>query len=317
MELFLNIVFLIIGFVLLIKGADAFVDGASDFARRFKIPPLVIGMTVVAFGTSAPEAAVSIAAGIQGSNDIAISNVVGSNIFNLLVVAGLCSLYKPLPVHKIAVERDFPFSILAAAALAALCADAAFTPGQMMISRSDGIVLLLFFVIFMYFNIKDGISGDNTKADEGKLRSIWISSLMLVLGLVGIVAGGEFVVDCSKFIARAAGVSDTVIGLTVVALGTSLPELVTSIIAAKKGETDIAVGNVIGSNIFNILFVLGLAAVIRPMSVGMDSVYDMLVLGAVSLIVYLGTVFTKKINRPLGIFMVLSYAAYMAYIFIR
>lgn len=317
MALFIRILFLIVGFVLLIKGADAFVDGASDFARRFKIPPLVIGMTIVAFGTSAPEAAVSIAAGIKGSNDIAISNVIGSNIFNLLMVAGICALYKPLPVHKIAIERDFPFSILIVIALAALCLDRSAGAEAMMISRSDGIILLLFFCIFMYFNVKDGLNGTPPMIEEEKERRLWISTLLLVFGLAGIILGGQLVVDCSKFIARAAGVSETVIGLTVVALGTSLPELVTSIVAARKGETDIAVGNVIGSNVFNILFVLGLASVVRPMLVGMDAIYDMLVFIVLALIVYMSSLFTKKINRPMGIFMVLCYAAYMFYIFMR
>ena len=317
MALFIRILFLIVGFVLLIKGADAFVDGASDFARRFKIPPLVIGMTIVAFGTSAPEAAVSIAAGIKGSNDIAISNVIGSNIFNLLMVAGICALYKPLPVHKIAIERDFPFSILIVIALAALCLDRSSGAEVMMISRSDGIILLLFFCIFMYFNVKDGMNGTPPMIEEEKERRLWISTLLLVFGLAGIILGGQLVVDCSKFIARAAGVSETVIGLTVVALGTSLPELVTSIVAARKGETDIAVGNVIGSNVFNILFVLGLASVVRPMLVGMDAIYDMLVFIVLALIVYMSSLFTKKINRPMGIFMVLCYTAYMFYIFMR
>ncbi len=317
MALFIRILFLIVGFVLLIKGADAFVDGASDFARRFKIPPLVIGMTIVAFGTSAPEAAVSIAAGIKGSNDIAISNVIGSNIFNLLMVAGICALYKPLPVHKIAIERDFPFSILIVIALAALCLDRSSGAEAMMISRSDGIILLLFFCIFMYFNVKDGLNGTPPMIEEEKERRLWISTLLLVFGLAGIILGGQLVVDCSKFIARAAGVSETVIGLTVVALGTSLPELVTSIVAARKGETDIAVGNVIGSNVFNILFVLGLASVVRPMLVGMDAIYDMLVFIVLALIVYMSSLFTKKINRPMGIFMVLCYTAYMFYIFMR
>ena len=317
MALFIRILFLIVGFVLLIKGADAFVDGASDFARRFKIPPLVIGMTIVAFGTSAPEAAVSIAAGIKGSNDIAISNVIGSNIFNLLMVAGICALYKPLPVHKIAIERDFPFSILIVIALAALCLDRSSGAEAMMISRSNGIILLLFFCIFMYFNVKDGLNGTPPMIEEEKERRLWISTLLLVFGLAGIILGGQLVVDCSKFIARAAGVSETVIGLTVVALGTSLPELVTSIVAARKGETDIAVGNVIGSNVFNILFVLGLASVVRPMLVGMDAIYDMLVFIVLALIVYMSSLFTKKINRPMGIFMGLCYAAYMFYIFMR
>ena len=285
MALFIRILFLVVGFVLLIKGADAFVDGASDFARRFKIPPLVIGMTIVAFGTSAPEAAVSIAAGIKGSNDIAISNVIGSNIFNLLMVAGICALYKPLPVQKIAIERDFPFSILIVIALAALCLDRSSGAEAMMISRSDGIILLLFFCIFMYFNVKDGLNGTPPMIEEEKERRLWISTLLLVFGLAGIMLGGQLVVDCSKFIARAAGVSETVIGLTVVALGTSLPELVTSIVAARKGETDIAVGNVIGSNVFNILFVLGLASVVRPMLVGMDAIYDMLVFIVLAMIV--------------------------------
>ena len=187
----------------------------------------------------------------------------------------------------------------------------------MMISRSDGIILLLFFCIFMYFNVKDGLNGTPPMIEEEKERRLWISTLLLVFGLAGIILGGQLVVDCSKFIARAAGVSETVIGLTVVALGTSLPELVTSIVAARKGETDIAVGNVIGSNVFNILFVLGLASVVRPMLVGMDAIYDMLVFIVLALIVYMSSLFTKKINRPMGIFMVLCYAAYMFYIFMR
>ena len=314
----LALIKLVVGFLLLVKGADFFVDGASSVAKKLRIPAFVIGLTIVAFGTSAPELAVSLTSAMKGSNDIAIGNVVGSNIFNTLVVLGASAAITPIAVEKGMIKRDYPLSIFAAVLLGILAMDTIFFKASAMtLGRVDGIILLIAFAGFMYMTVKAGMDGRTEEAEESEAMPIVKSLIFMVLGLVGIVWGGDMSVEGAKEIARFFGVSEALIGLTIVALGTSLPELVTSIIAAKKGESDIAVGNVIGSNIFNIFLILGASATILPMTVSGTYLYDMAMLIAVMVLTYLPIAKTKKVSRSMGIGMVLVYVAYTVYLIIR
>lgn len=311
------VIVLLIGFLLLVKGADWFVEGASSIAKKIKIPSFVIGLTIVAFGTSAPELAVSVTAALKGSNDIAIGNVVGSNIFNTLVVLGMSAAIMPIIVEKGMIKRDYPMSIFVSLLLGVLAMDTILwkKPG-MQIGRGDGIILLLVFAVYMFMTVKAGIQ--NRIEDEPvEELSLWKSILIAVLGLAGIVLGGDWSVDGAKEIARILGMSEALIGLTIVAIGTSLPELVTSIVAARKGENDIAVGNVIGSNIFNILLILGVSSLIHPMDVSQTYLYDIGMLILTMLAVYLPIAKTKKVGRGTGIVMVLCYVVYTVYLILR
>lgn len=314
------IIFLIIGFLLLVKGADYFVDGAASIATKLRIPSFVIGLTIVAFGTSAPELAVSLSAALKGSNDIAIGNVVGSNIFNTLVVLGASAAITPIAVEKGIIKKDFPLCILVSVLLGLLSLDMfLFQSSSMTIGRIDGITLLLVFIYFMYTTVKSGMKqrSETEETEDKQSPSLWKSIFICLVGLAGIIIGGDLSVDGAKEIARAFGLSEAFIGLTIVAFGTSLPELVTSIIAAKKGENDIAVGNVVGSNIFNILLILGLSATILPMNVSNTYLYDIEILIIVSLITFIPIAKTKKISRSMGITMVISYILYTAYLILR
>ena len=325
MNIVLNILLLIVGFVGLIKGADFFVDGSSALARVFKVPGVIIGLTIVAMGTSAPELAVSTSAAIQGANEIALSNVVGSNIFNLLGVLGVCALICPIPVEKSIIKRDFPFSILITIGLFIVTGIKLFSgfdflnTGMLenigMISRPVGIVLLVVFV--GYIGTLIVLAKRNKVTEEsGKDMPVWKSLLLIVVGLACIIIGGQLVVENAKGIAAALGMSETLIGLTVVAIGTSLPEIVTSIVASKKGENGLAVGNVIGSNIFNILFILGVSATIHPIAVNYASVIDLLILIIVSIVTFILSL-TKKISRIEGAVMILMYAATVVFAIVR
>lgn len=315
-------VLLVVGFVLLIKGADFFVEGSSGIAKKLKVPSLIIGLTIVAMGTSLPECAVSVAAAISGNNALAVSNVVGSNIFNLMVVCGFCAVITPLAVGKKTLKQEFPFSVLMAALLLVL--------GYigMSVGRIDGVILLIFFALFMFWMVRSalkartaGITTDaSEEADEierAKPIPVWLCLVYIVGGAAAIAFGGDMVVDSASAIAAAFGLSQNLIGLTIVAMGTSLPELVTSIVAARKNEVDMALGNVIGSNIFNILFVLGIAAAISPVAFIMENVIDIVVLIAMSIMVLLFAWSRQKINRIEGAIMLLSYAGYMVYICMR
>lgn len=315
---------LIIGFALLVKGADYFVDGASSVARKLHIPVFVIGLTVVAFGTSAPELAVSVTAALKGSNDIAIGNVVGSNIFNLLVVLGCSAAICPMAVEKGMIKRDYPLSILAAVVLGTLSLDTLFGAKGTTIGRVDGIILLLLFAGFMFLTLsiaqkerKNKLSEQEEDATENIGKPIWTSLLFLALGLAGVIIGADLSVNGAKEIARGFGMSEAMIGLTIVAFGTSLPELVTSIVAARNGESEIAIGNVIGSNIFNILLILGVSGVIEPMSVSNTYIYDIGILIVVSILAFIPIAKTRRVGRGLGIAMCATYVAYTAYLFIR
>ena len=315
--IFVSLLKLILGFALLVKGADIFVDGASSVAKKMRIPAFVIGLTIVAFGTSAPELAVSITAAMKGSNDIAIGNVVGSNIFNTLVVLGASAAITPIVVEKGMIKKDYPLSIFAAVLLGILSLDTIlFKKAEMSLGRMDGIILLIAFAGFMYMTVKAGLE-NRTEEEEVEAMPMMKSLIFIVLGLVGIVIGGDVSVEGAKEIARFFGLSEAIIGLTIVALGTSLPELVTSVIAARKGESDIAVGNVIGSNIFNIFLILGASSTILPMTISSTYLYDMIMLMAVMVLTYLPIAKTKKVTRSMGITMVLVYVAYTVYLIMR
>lgn len=319
----LAFILLIAGFLLLVKGADVFVDGSAGIARYLKIPPIVIGLTIVAFGTSAPEAAVSIIAGIKGSNDMAVGNVIGSNMFNLLGVLGISALIKPVNVDVQIVKKEFPFMLAATAVFVLSAFDAALGGGtQNIISRNEAFILLILMAIFLYSVITFALNSrrENSLQDSdtgGKLQSLPKCILLTVCGLAGIIVGGQLVVDNASSIAIHFGMSETLTGLTIVAVGTSLPELVTSIAAARKGESDIAIGNVVGSNVFNILFVLAASAAITPMNINGQGLCDLLILIAVSVMAYIFCVTKKTINRAEGGILTVMYAAYMTLAIIR
>ena len=313
-------VWLLVGFFLLIKGADLFVDGTSSIAKLLKVPSIIIGLTIVAMGTSAPEMAVSVGAAIKGQNDIVISNVLGSNIFNLLVVAGGCAVIKSLPVSIDLRKRDFPFSIGIAALLLFFCLNSLIIGGKgFTINRTEGIILFaglmayLGFLVYSAVKGRTGLPGDEEIKTMSPLKSVFYTAL----GIAGIVVGGDLVVDSASDIAAAFGLSQTIIGLTILAVGTSLPELVTSLVATRKGENDLAMGNVIGSNIFNILGVLGLSAAVSPVKVSGFSVIDLSLFIGFCLIIYLVTYFRNNIERLPGILMVLTYLGYMTYAVMR
>lgn len=307
--LFMMYVLLIVGFILLIKGADFFVDGASSTAKLLKVPSVIIGLTIVAMGTSAPEAAVSISAGLSGSSDIALSNVIGSNIFNLLIVVGVSAIICPMKTEKVILRRDIWWSLGAAAATLIMMTD-------MKISGAEGILLLggmaAYIAVLVFDARKKRDEGDEVKA-MSPLKSI----IYIVGGLAAIIIGGDLVVDSACDIAAAFGMSEALIGLTIVAAGTSLPELVTSIVAAKKGDSGLALGNVVGSNIFNILFILGSASALTTINVAPELFIDTAILIAVTLLMYFLCRTKEKTSRGEGALCVLVYAAYMAYIILR
>ena len=334
MLLLKSIIILIVGFVLLIKGADFFVEGSSAVAKRLRIPSMIIGMTIVAMGTSLPECAVSVTASLTGNNTLAISNAIGSNIFNLLVVCGVCTLFVPLAVQKSTLQKEFPLSIFCAGLLLLL--------GYlgMTLGHIDGIILIIIFAGYLLWMIQSARNARNqTFADEDSdtagsktslsaeeieqvasninLLPAWKCIIFILGGMIAIKYGGDFVVNGASAIASSLGLSQTLIGLTIIAMGTSLPELVTSIVAAKKDEVDMAVGNVIGSNIFNILLVLGVAAAISPVGFIMENMIDIAFLILISVITLVFAWTSKEINRKEGIIMLLLYAVYMVYICMR
>lgn len=302
-------VLLLVGFVLLIKGADFFVEGSSSLARILRIPSVIIGLTIVAMGTSAPEASVSINAALAGSNDIAISNVVGSNIFNGLVVVGVCAVLAAFQTNKDILKRDMPLNIFVSAILCLM-----FLDGKL--SRTEGILLLAGMVLYLCFMIRSALNNREPGADIQTL-SLPVSLLYIVGGLAAVIFGGDLVVDKACIIARSWGVSQNFIGLTIIAIGTSLPELVTSIVATRKGDSSLALGNAIGSNLFNILFILGMSSVISPLHVLDESVIDCLLLTVSAVILYLFARSKKKMTRLEGAICILLYISYTAYLLIR
>ena len=308
-------IILIIGFVLLVKGADYFVEGSAAVAKKFRVPVFIIGMTIVAMGTSAPECAVSIAASVQGSNGMAISNVIGSNIFNLLVVCGICALFSPLPVDRSTLKKEFPFSVLVAVILGVMGVIG------MAVGHADGLILVSIFVVFLLWMVlsanKSMAAGETVGEGEIHDLPLWKCLLFIIGGLVAIVLGGQMVVNSAETIALRFGLSETLVGLTICSIGTSLPELVTSVVAARKNQVGMALGNVIGSNIFNILLVGGLASLISPIAVTANNLIDIVILIVVSLYIMVIVWRKQRLSRLGGVSILAVYVAYMIYICMR
>ena len=311
MNLFITVLLLIIGFVLLVKGSDIFVDGSVSVAKLLRVPAVIIGLTIVSMGTSAPEAAVSITAGIKGSNELAISNLIGSNIFNILCVAGISALITPFIVDKDVLKRDYPISITAMVVVAVM----AFTGG--VISRVEGIILFVIFISYIAYLIRNAFKNRVASVNNEKPMSAVKSILFIIIGLAAIVGGGQLVVNSSQIIAKTFDMSETLIGVTIVAIGTSLPELVTSIVAAKKSQSEIAIGNVVGSNIFNLTFVLGMSSAFNEIIVVPEAFVDNIIMIAASVLGFILCLTARKLNRAEGAFMMLTYIAYSAYLLIR
>ncbi len=326
MDILLNVVLLVVGFVLLIKGADWFVDGSAALAQKFKVPGVVIGLTIVAMGTSAPELAVSTSAALAGANEIAVSNVIGSNLFNLIVVLGVCAIISPMTVDAGIMKRDYPISIAITIMLALFMASGLIFGGQAIpsdftqpigtITRWMGIVSLVIFVAYIAYTIYIALK-NREDGEEIESMPMWKCLLCIVIGIVAIVLGGQVVVDNAEAIALSLGMTPTLVGLTIVAIGTSLPELVTSVVASKKGQNGMAVGNVVGSNIFNLIFILGVSTTIHPIAVSMEALIDMIVLVVVSIICFVLFKTSKKVTRIEGGIMVVMYVAYTAYAIAR
>lgn len=300
---------LLIGFVLLIKGADFFVDGSSSLARIMKVPSVIIGLTIVAMGTSAPEASVSINAALAGSNDIAISNVIGSNLFNGLVVVGVCAFMAGFKTNPEILKRDMPLNIIVTAILYIMLLDRH-------INRIEGIILLIGMAVYIAAMVISALKNRET-ADECRILSLPKSLIFIIGGLIAVIFGGTLVVDNACLIAKYFGVSENFIGLTIIAIGTSLPELVTSITATRKGDSGLALGNAIGSNLFNILFILGMSATICPLNVLSESIIDCIILLVSAVILYVFARTKKTMNRWEGIVCVFLYVGYTAYLLIR
>lgn len=310
-------ILLIIGFVLLVKGADFFVDGAASLARKLGISAAIVGLTIVAMGTSAPEAAVSITAGVQagffgvaGASDMAVGNILGSNLFNLLFILGVCMMIKPIPTSLGSLKRDFPWAI---------CSTILFIPmimdGRLVIY--EGIILATLFLVYIGWMVYQSIKNRVVTEDETKLMPLPKSILLLVVGLAMIICGGQFVVNSATAIAENLGMDSTLIGLTICAIGTSLPELVTSVVAARKGESELAVGNVIGSNIFNLLFILGSTVIISPISVNADMMIDTVILLIATAMMMFFSFTGKRCGRVEGVVSLACYLGYTAYIICR
>lgn len=311
---------LIIGFLLVIKGADYLVEGASSLAKKLGVSALVIGLTVVSFGTSAPELIVNIFASLRGNTDIAIGNIVGSNIVNILFILGVAGVIFPLKVTKGTAWKEIPLS-LAAVLVIFFVANDRLIDGKNFsdLSRSEGLILLIFFIIFLYYTFAIAKVQGQNETNNVKERKTWLSLLMIAGGLVGLFFGGKWIVESATTIARSFGVSESLIGLTIVAIGTSLPELATSAMAAYKKNVDIAVGNVVGSNIFNIFFVLGVSSLIKPLPLNPIMNFDLLVLIATTLLLFLALFIGKRhvLERWQGGLFIACYAGYIVYLIIR
>lgn len=310
MEVLLDILMIAVGFVLLMKGADFFVDGASSLAARLGIPSLIIGLTIVAMGTSAPEAAVSIDAALKQNTGIAIGNIYGSNILNVLIILGVTACITTLKVGKTTIRYEIPFMILVTVVLAGLGTAA----GKL--SWISGIILWVLFLLYLGYLFYQAKHMETAGEEEVKTRKGYQIILFLVLGGAAIILGSDLAVDGATGVAKVLGVSDRIIGLTIIALGTSLPELITSIAAARKGQADIAIGNIVGSNIFNILFVLGTASLISDISYSSAFFVDSIVATAVAVLLLLCVCRKGELNRKAGVLMLLCYAAYFVYMLI-
>lgn len=312
MEVVMQVVLLAVGFVLLVKGADWFVEGASKVAEKFGIPQLIIGLTIVAMGTSLPEAAVSVSAALKGSAEITIGNVVGSNIMNILLILGLTAVIKPVAVQKSTVRYEIPFVILVSALLMGI----GYTDHT--VGRTDGIILWAFMIFYLGYLLVMARKGAPLPGEEEavgeKPMPVWKMLVLIALGGGMIVVGSDVAVDAATELARIFGMSERLIGLTIVAFGTSLPELVTSVTAAIKGKADIAVGNIVGSNIFNILFVVGTSALITPVAYASEFLVDSVVCIATAVLLWLCVFRKKRLGRVGGLLMLVGYGGYFAYL---
>ena len=307
----IQVILLLVGFVFLIKGSDFFVDGASSIASILKVPTIIVGLTIVAFGTSAPEAAVSITSSLTGNNAMAVSNVIGSNMFNLLMVIGIAALLSDLVMEKSVLNKDLPFLVI----ITALVGVFIFLGGD--ISSIEGIILIVLLIGYVAYLIIGALrSGATNYVDKPKL-SLPKSIIFMVVGLAGIIIGGDFVVDGASAIAIALGMSETLVGLTIVAIGTSLPELVTSITALKKGENQLVIGNVIGSNIFNILFVLGASSAISAIPISSSMIIDTIMMVAVTVLCFIFGKTQDKYDKKEGVILIALFIAYMAFAIMR
>lgn len=309
MDMLIQFVLLVVGFVMLVKGADWFVEGVAGIAEKFGIPQLVIGLTIVAMGTSAPEAAVSITSAMKGSAGITIGNVVGSNILNVLVILGLTAVITRVAVQRSTVRYEIPFMLIITLVLLGL----GLSGNE--ITFVEGIILWALFIVYMVYLFRMA-KNQKEEADDSKKQPVWMLILLGIVGAVLVVWGADISVDAASAIAKMFGMSDRLIGLTIVALGTSLPELVTSVTAARKGKADIAIGNIVGSNVFNILFVVGTTALVTPVIFESKFVVDTLVAFGAGVLLWLGVMKHKELRRPVGALMLLAYAGYFAYLLI-
>lgn len=310
MNYLMNVLFLLAGFYFLVKGADLFVDGSSSVAKIFKIPSVIIGLTIVSIGTSLPEAAVSVTASLGGSYDLSIANAIGSNMFNTLVVVGASALICPFVIDRMIMKRDFPICTGLTVLLAVMLRDNT-------LSRGEAVILLVLFLSYILLLVSSALKNRQSAEEEYKTLPLGKSIFFIVLGAAGIIAGGQLTVESAKFFAKAFGMSEMLIGLTVVAIGTSLPELVTSIVAAKKGESEIALGNVVGSNIFNILFILGLSGTVHSLGCDSAALIDTVILIGVCTVMALVCLTGKKVSRAEGAVCVVIYILYVAYTVLR
>lgn len=314
----LQIFLLVFGFVILIKGADIFVDGASSLAQNFKLSKMLIGLTIVAFGTSAPEFAVSVKSIISNNADMVLGNVIGSNILNILLIIGICSLIKPVLVKNNTIKKEIPIVILISSLLFFLIKDDLFTKGIINeVTRNDGFIILLFFTIFIYYLISIVRNKKDNDADEMAKYGMSKSIIFTVLGIIGIILGSNFVVDSASNIATTLGVSQRMIALTIVAFGTSLPELVTSIVSIRKGEQEILVGNIVGSNIFNVGIVLGLPVAMfgNIPAIGFNNV-DLIALLVSAFMLFLFSFKNHKIDKLGGIVMLITFVVYYSFVIV-
>lgn len=321
------ILLLAVGFAFLVKGADFFVEGSSSIAKKLKVPPIIIGLTIVAMGTSLPETAVSVTASLVQNNELAVSNVVGSNIFNLMFVIGVCSILTPIMVQKATVVRDIPLSLGCALFLLVLGVSGLGDKAGMTLGHADGVIFLIVFAGYIFTMVRSAMkaraAGQKVEiegveeCDNMKELSYGKSILFLIVGAAAIAFGGDLTVDTASRIAIELGMSQTLVGLTIVSIGTSLPELVTSVVAARKNEVDMAVGNAVGSNIFNILMVLGISSAISPVALIQENIIDIVLLMVFSVMVWIFAGTRKKIERKEGIIMVVVYLVYCAYIIAR
>ena len=312
----MDIICLLLGFIIIIKGSDMLVDGSVNLAKFLKIPTLVIGLTIVAIATGVPEIAISISSSLKGSNGLLLGNLLGSNIFNILFILGLIAIIKPLYIKKEIILKNYVFALLSCLVLFIISYDIYFGDSLVnLITRTEGILLLCFAGIFLYSTVLGATLDKNIKAEKGKFS--FKDILYIVVGIILIGLSAEVIVNSAVNISKWLGIGEDLIGLTIIAVGTNLPELVTSIVAVRKGEADIAIGNLVGTNIYNIFLILGLAATINPIVISSNAFIDIIVLAIISFIVYIFIQHKKDINRKEGIIMILLYIIYIVYVVIR